>query len=240
MNLADQLTLVEIFEQKAADKRRKERLLWEENEHAFEERNRQKLREEEEKKLLEEFLATDRQIAAFRDELDNYDTAVVHALMDNERALEEARKRREDLESSAYRLPDGRMAFKTEDGKRVFDRNGVELSRDTVDPDSIPDSRPRWEALKGIVEEEKKLSQDRQELHEFQKKIDDARDAIGKPGVSAKELEELGADLKRDMPEAIRLSLSDNARAQDPPAPDVVSGPAEAPRTGHAAKIFSP
>lgn len=240
MNLADQLTLVEIFEQKAADKRRKERLLWEENERSFEERKRQKLREEEGKKFLEEFLATDRQIATFRDELDDYDTAVVHALMDNERALEEARKRREDLESSAYRLPDGRMAFKTEDGKRVFDRDGAELSRDTIDPESIPDSRPRWEALKGIVEEEKKLSRDRQELHEFQKKIDNARDAVGKPDISAKELEDLGADLKRDMPEAVRLRLSDNVRAQEPSAPDVVSGPAEALRPGNAARAFSP
>lgn len=146
MELAEQLILIEIFEQSAADKRRKALLLEaEENERSIEERRQKERREEEEKKFRAELIAaTDRQIALFRNRLDDYDTGIVHALMDNERALEVARKHREELESAAFRLPDGRMAFKTEDGRRVFDQNGTELSRDTIDPDSIPDSRPRW------------------------------------------------------------------------------------------------
>ena len=63
------------------------------------------------------------------------------------------------------------------------------------------------------AEAEQKLLRDRQEFYEFQKKIDDARAAVDKPGISAKELD---ADLKRDMPEAVRLRLYDNARAELP------------------------
>lgn len=70
--------------------------------------------------------------------------------MDNQEALDAVRKERERLEASAFRLDDGRMVFKTEDGQRVVDQYGTELSRDTIDPKAIPDSSPRWESMKGI------------------------------------------------------------------------------------------
>jgi hypothetical protein len=240
MELAEQLTLIEIFQENAANQRRKARLLEEENERVFEEHEQQKLREEEEKKFFDELVAaTDRQITAFRNQLEDYDTGVVHALIENEHALDEVRKRREELESSAYRLPDGRMVFKTEDGKRVFDQNGAELPHDAMDPESIPDSRPRWEPLKTLVETEQKLLRDRQELHRFQKKIDDARDVVDKGGITGKRLEELDADLKREMPEAVKQGLSGNVPAQESAGPQV-SGPAQAARPANGARDFSP
>ncbi len=239
MELAEQLALMEIFEESAAYKRRKARSLEEENERAFEEHKQQKLHEEDEKKFFDDLVAaSDQQIAAFRNHLDDYDTGVVHALMDNERALEEARKQREELESAAYRLPDGRMAFKTEDGRRVFDQNGAELSLDTIDPASIPDTKPRWETFKSARETEQKLQQDREELHEFQKKIDDARDAVGKPDITTKELKELDADLQRDMPEAVRQRLSGNVPAVDSAGPQI-SGPTQTARLPNAGMDLS-
>lgn len=216
MELAEQLTLMEIFEEHAAYKRRMARALEEENERVFEEHRQQKQHEEEEKKFFDDLMAaSDRQIAAFRNQLEDYDTGVVHALMDNERALDDARKRREELESSAFRLPDGRMVFKTEDGKRIFDQNGAEVPHDTVDPASIPDTKTRWETFKAARETEQKLEQNREELLQFQKKVDDARTAVDKPGITAKQLDELDADLKRNMPETVSQKLSGNAPAPD-------------------------
>jgi len=239
MELAEQLALIEIFEESAAYKRRKARSLEEANERAFEEHKQQKQHEKGAKEFFDDLVAaTDRQIAAFRTHLDDYDTGVVHALMDNERALEEARKQREELESEAYKLPDGRMAFKTEDGRRVFDQTGTELFLDTIDPNAIPDTKPRWESLKALVETEQRLSRERQELHEFQKKVDDARDAVGKPDITAKELDDLDADLQRSMPEAVRQRLSGNTPAPDPAGPQI-SGPTQAARLPNAGMDLS-
>ncbi len=63
-----------------------------------------------------------------RYELDQYDAAIVDALIDNEHALEEAGKHRDKLEANAFELPDGRKVFKTEDGQRVFNANGAQVS----------------------------------------------------------------------------------------------------------------
>lgn len=75
MDLEEQFILIEIFEQNAADKRRKARVLEEESDRVFEEHKQEKHREEEEKKFFGELLAaTDRQISFFRNQLDDYDT----------------------------------------------------------------------------------------------------------------------------------------------------------------------
>ncbi|WP_036258263.1 hypothetical protein [Methylocapsa aurea] len=241
MELAEQLTLMEIFEEHAAYKRRMARALEEENERVFEEHRQQKQhQEEEEKKFFDDLMeASDRQIATFRNQLEDYDTGVVHALMDNEHALDDARKRREELESSAFRLPDGRMVFKTEDGKRVFDQRGAELSLDTVDPHAIPDSRPQWETFKAAKENEQKLQQEREKLLQFQKKVDDARAAVDKPGITAKQLDELDADLKRNMPEAVRQKLSGNAPAPNS-AEFQVPGTAQTTRVPDTLRVPGP
>ncbi len=114
---------------------------------------------------------------------------------------------------AAYRLPDGRMAFKTKDGKRVFDKQGAELSHDTIDPASIPDTdtKPRWKTFKAARETEQRQL--------FQKKVDDARDAAGKPGITTKEFNDLDADLQRDMPDAVKQRFSAMFRLRNLPDP---------------------
>lgn len=72
---------------------------------------------------------------------------------------------------------------------------------------SIPDAKPRWETLKAANETEQKLLREREDLHEFQKKVEDARHAADKDGVTTKELDDLGADLEREMPDAVRQRL---------------------------------
>ncbi len=85
-------------------------------------------------------MATDTELADFNVTLDAYDAATVDALMENEEHLKAVRQELKILLDQAYVLPDGRRVFKTEDGTRVFDEQGVEVK--DIDPDAIEDWRP--------------------------------------------------------------------------------------------------
>lgn len=221
MELTDTLSLIEIFKQNAAAKHREaelaifnERLLEEKKE-----RKDTKKREEKEQENLEALVeATAEQTEAFRNQLSDYDTATVDALMENGRALDDVRETRAKMEASAFRLPDGEMAFKSQDGARVYSQSGTELSHQTVDPHVILDGAPRWEAMKAILDAQGKLTKERQDLHAFQQKVDDARESVDKGDVTADVLAKMDADLKRDMPMAVKERLPGVAVALDTPA----------------------
>ena len=222
MNLAEQLSLNEIFSYNAAMKRREERLLEELN-RAFDDRRDQEHRDEKQDEAFEEaaVTATKEQVAAFETRIDRYDSAIVEALTDNEHALLDIRHKREALESSAYKLPDGRAVFKTADGKKVLDRDDVEVPRTVIDPDSIPDYLPRSEENQALRKSEAGQLREREQLHEFQTRIDADRELLGKGGMTANKLDDLDAELQREMPDAVRRKLSDEAPQhglQDAPA----------------------
>lgn len=207
MQLTERLILNEIFAQNAASKRHEARL-FEQMDRDIAERERKEHREKEDDERLEQSMAaTGDQVAAFRGRLDGYDTAVVHALMDNERALNDARRYREELEAHAFQAPDGRRVFKSESGERVFDQHGGEVRRDIVDPAAIPDLQPSWETYRKAADSEQVLTQDREKLHSFQKRLDSARETLGKGTISADALSEMDAALQRDMPESAKAKL---------------------------------
>ena len=176
----EELRLLDLFRQKAAD-RRLELAIRMADQLDDERKRRHKIeqRKEEEARKLEEVIATTAQLAAFDERLDVYDTATVHALMDNQNALDLVFKQREEMEAAAFRLPDGRMAFKTEDGRRVFDQHGTELGPETVTPNAIPASAPTWGSNQQQVAAENKLLNERDQLHDYQKSLDEAREAAG-------------------------------------------------------------
>lgn len=228
MDVAEAELLIDIFRRQAAAKRHEMELAIA-NDRLDDDRKKHKLREREEKEdheRLEQLVveATVAQLAAFNDTLDGYDTATVRALMDNQNALDTVRERREVIEAAAHRLPDGRMVFKTEDGKRVFDRDGVQLSHDVVHPDAVPDSAPRWETMKRSRDDERKLENERTAIHAFQQKLDDTREAASKGHVSADALAKLDADLKKAMPDAVKAELPRLSAAQG--APELRDAPA--------------
>lgn len=153
-------------------------------------------------------LATDIEIAEFTRRLDSYDGAVVDALDDNTKRLDDVKRELEDMLAKAYVMPDGRRVFKTEDGLRVFDEHGVELSADEIDPDLIEDYRTKWEAFSARKDEEAKILEERQKLIEFQEKLDDARDELDDGEISKKELDELELEIDASMPMAVQRRMS--------------------------------
>ena len=109
--------------------------------------------------------------------------------------------------SRAHRLEDGRRVFKTEDGQRVFDEFGTELDRETIDPNTIDDNAPRWEAYQPLMLEEARLEAQRASLIEFQDKLDDARERSSQEDFTVEELESLEAELEADMPPSVAQFL---------------------------------
>lgn len=160
-------------------------------------------------------LAAAEDIAEFRLQLDAYDATTVEALMENREALEAARKRIDLMLAKAYVLPDGRRVFKTEDGLRVFDEHGQELSPETIDPAEIDDSKPKWEAFKAEIDAEKRLIEERQDLLAYQEKLDAARKRLDNGEITQQELDRIKDELVADMPDAVREKLGIEQQSTD-------------------------
>ena len=152
--------------------------------------------------------------------------------MDNQHALDLVFRQREEVEAAAFRLPDGRMAFKTEDGQRVFDQHGTKLAPETVSPDAIPGNAPTWESNQMIIAAENKLLHERDQLHDYQKSLDEAREAAGKGKFTADALARMEAKLQKDMPDAVKAQLPGSMAERD--IPSLRGGPPSLPELSRA------
>ncbi|MHA3914247.1 hypothetical protein [Halovulum sp. GXIMD14793] len=142
-------------------------------------------------------------IAAFEATLTNYDVAVVKALMRNEELMDLVTADIDAMLGRAHVLEDGRRVFRTEDGTQVFDEFGAEVSDSVIAPDLIDPAAPTWEAFSAKLAERDALVQERQDILEYQKKLDTARVEIEGGEISLDELEAMEADLMESMPPAV-------------------------------------
>ncbi len=178
-----------------------------------EERQRREEREEartDSAELLDmaALIVTEMEINAFRVEIDRYDVATIEALQQNEIALAKAREDLDRLFAKAHVLADGRRVFKTQDGTRVFDEFGHELAPDVVAPDEIADERPRWETAREIITKHKELAEERQELLDYQAKLDEARERLDAGDLTRDEFDRLREELTADMPDTVRAHVA--------------------------------
>lgn len=162
---------------------------------------------EREVAAIETAFAPPVRIAEFRTRLDRYDTKTVEALMDNQQAIDTVQERIDAMLGKAVVLPDGRRAFRTIDGKKAFDEHGQELGLDVIDPMSIDEKKPTWEAYRDSKLEKVRLMEERGQLLDYQGRLDKARDRLDKGEITERELKELGDRLDADMPEAVRNKL---------------------------------
>lgn len=149
--------------------------------------------------------------AEFRIELDTYDTATIEALQVNECELVEARENVGKMLARAYVLPDGRRVFETEDGLRVFDEKGNELDASVITPGEIEDSHPKWEVYDRARQGVDGLEQQRTSILDYQAKLDDARERLDAGDLTRDEFDRLRADLKAEMPDAVRDQIPELA-----------------------------
>ncbi|SDU42612.1 hypothetical protein [Stappia sp. ES.058] len=149
-------------------------------------------------------MATNEQLQAFQTKLDAYDEATVIALMENQEKLDLINAEVDELLSQAYVMEDGRRVFKSEDGSYVIDEFGEIVEPDELDPMAIPDGHPSAETYEGKLDTRKQLTQERQDILDFQEKVDAAREDIADGKISEQELEDLDAELLDAMPESVR------------------------------------
>lgn len=185
-----------------------------------EEEKASKEKEDRLEEIVAAVLASPDEIAAFELKLDTYDAATVEALLENERALDLVQERLDDMLLRAHRLPDGRTVFKTEDGSRVFDISGAELSPEEIMPEEISSQAPTWEQWTTALQEKHQLTEERTELLEFQDKLDTARERLDEGTLTADELHGMDAELSELMPERVRKLVEPQNEPEDPKPQD--------------------
>ncbi|MFG1342499.1 hypothetical protein [Xanthobacter autotrophicus] len=174
-------------------------------------------------------LAPPQAVMDYRREVDQLGVRTVEALMEKEEALAAVREKMKAMLGKAHVLPDGRRVFKTEDGQHVFDEHGQQLPPEEIDPGSIDNKKPKWEAFKAEKDQEVRLEAERQQLFDYQARLDAARERLDKGDITNGELDELKADLAAHMPDAVRQKVeaekpkADAAPAPPNPAPSLMS-----------------
>ena len=161
--------------------------------------------------------ATAEDIAAFDDTLMVYETLTVEEVMRLRKRIDALLEERELLLENAFTLPDGRHAFKAKNG-RVFDAEGIELGRDVIDPDDIPDSKTSWEAFSDNTQRLDDANSQLQENLDFLEEIDDIRDERNKGDLTEEKLQELEERLEKVVPDSIRARKT-ALDASEPVAP---------------------
>ena len=176
-------------------------------------------------------MATEIQIEEFRVKLDTYDEAIVISLMENQDRLDDISRRLADVEmriqdmlDRAYVMEDGRRVFLTEDQTQAFDENGTEITRDEFDFGLVPKNNPTWESLSGAFSEQDNLKADykaanveREQILEFQGKVDAARERIADGEISKDELDDLGSELAEVTPTSVKKHMPGYSTADKAP-----------------------
>ena len=156
-------------------------------------------------------------------EINVYQTATVEALERNREAIEIMQERLEQIMMRAHTLEGGRRVFKTEDGLRVFDEFGAELSPDIISPDEISDHAPRWETAKDMMDELERLEAEQSQLLDFQADLDDAQDLLDSGKMTQVQFDNLRTRLAADAPDAVKSKLPQDASANE------TRGPSDSP-----------
>ncbi|MGH1464116.1 MAG: hypothetical protein ACRBBQ_02030 [Cognatishimia sp.] len=169
---------------------------------------------------LEVVTATEAQLRQFEAKLTTYEAATVVALMENQERLDAVQAQMFLLLDQAYVTEDGRRVFRTEDGTQVFDEFGTEVGRDEIDPSLIGDEFPTWESYAPLLAENNRLTAEREQLLDYQDRLDEAREEIDGGEISEADLKELDAELAELMPPTVRQHVPGMAMPE--PAPQLL------------------
>lgn len=154
-------------------------------------------------------LADPIEVEAFRADLDTYDALTIEAIMENREILEALYLERDAALENAYQLDDGTHLFKSEDGIRIFDKEGNQLSSEIVEPNQIPDHHTTHEAWQDIKTKIHKHELIDQKLLDYQERLDEARDRLDDGELTQEEFHELKDGIEKDMPIEVRRKRPD-------------------------------
>ena len=157
-------------------------------------------------------VANEYEVTAFKQELDTYDLATMHALLEKSKILEQLYRQRDRLLDNAYRLDDGTRVFKSEDGVTVINEAGEEIPADVVTPEEIGDHHTKAEEYLSVNEKIDEHQAVDQRLRDYQEQLDAARELVNSGEMTKEELEDYRRQLQADMPLEVRQQLPDNLK----------------------------
>jgi len=199
----------------------KERVWREANERRAEQRERLELQEAELASVMTvATLVIEEQRRDFAVRLARLEVATADALLANEVELAEAQAAVDSLLAQAFVLPDGRRVFKTMDGRRVIDEQGREIDARIVPPDSISDSKPRWEVFAEATSKFDQLKRERRDLLDYQAKLDKARERLDDGSLMAADLDALDKELQAAAPASVLARMNGDGETRRPEGPE--------------------
>lgn len=177
-------------------------------------------------------MATEADIKAFETKLDMYHEASTQALIDNQIAYELLQEqlllidaRLEGIWKHANVMDDGRRVFLNSERSQAYDEFGTEISNDEYSYDNFAaDHYPVDSFLvdlkeRGKVHEAMKDNRiERDKIHAFEGKIEEAHERIEEGNISEEDLEEMDADLIEAMPDSVKANIPELNLAENAPA----------------------
>lgn len=160
-------------------------------------------------------LATEFEVQEFQAKLDIYDEATVKALMENQKALDAINAEIEEKFKDSHVMDDGRKVLKSKDGTWAIDEEGNRLDAQTNDIDEIPETRVKADDVVGDIKKRDELRIERQEIHDYQDKLDNARERSNADDFTKEELDGLDTDLEAEMPMAVKRQMPDYESSQE-------------------------
>lgn len=160
-------------------------------------------------------VASAERVEQFRNSLDRYDDRLMDMLLENERMLAEVRKQRDVMLQNAATLPDGRRVFRSEDGTRIEDEFGNDVS-DEVDPSSISTDLPTLDLFEALDAKNAALLEHSREINALQTRLDEGRELASSDEATDAELDAFEADLEASF---AALQASQPSLEADPSAP---------------------
>lgn len=173
----------------------------------------------------EAVLATEFEIAEFEEQLDIYDEASVKALMENQALLDEIERHLANVNErlaplfasgDAQFMDDGRRVFLTADRNQAYDEFGSEISNEEYGYDLFPADHEAVDPyisdlkLRGeLIQTRDEALEARQGIHDFEAKVNEAKEELQSGKMTQDRLEELSADLDDLMPPEVGMHLPD-------------------------------
>lgn len=169
-------------------------------------KGRERKERDQAREFAERMRASQERMDKFQEKLNQLEQATAQALQENAEKLRESKKALDDVRARAYEItnPDGSTKRVYRDGDKVRDEAGAEVSSDVVQSDDLGDKFSNWsEFVKAdLAHGDIKAEHDR--IKAYQMEVGQARGRGNEGDLSDKELDDLEARMKKDMPSSIR------------------------------------
>lgn len=144
----------------------------------------------------------------FSERVGELDRASLKALRAAEQRLRDSEERLADVRARAVRDDQGRLVYKTADGRQGFYDDGHEMSAEAIGRAHWRDDAPVWEERRKADDARERAAEDVDAIGAYRDRLHTARERLGsQTPISETELSELEADVGA-MPDSVARELA--------------------------------